>query len=115
MRISDWSSDLCSSDLAGDMPRAESATSAVSGQPCRPASRRRAAYRPGKPSDRAVHAVRVCRVGLCIGFRQADPAESHHEALSDGAWYIIVRHRGGLLFRSEEHTSELQSLMRISY
>src|SRR3546814_19209727 len=80
------------------MPRAESATSAVSGQPCRPASRRRAAYRPGKPFDRAVHAVRVCRVGLCIGFRQADPAESHHEALSDGAWYIIVRHRG----RSEE-------------
>src|SRR3546814_7264531 len=36
---------------AGDMPRAESATSAVSSQPCRPASRRRAAYRPGKRSE----------------------------------------------------------------
>src|SRR3546814_16611088 len=48
---------------AGDMPRAESATSAVSGQPCRPASRRSPAYRPGKPFARAVHAVRVCRVG----------------------------------------------------
>src|SRR3546814_6809304 len=33
-----------------------------------------------------------------------------------GRWSVeLVRQRGGPPFRSEEHTSELQSLMRISY
>src|SRR3546814_9979462 len=70
MRISDWSSDVCSSDLAstGIPPSSILTTS--------PPSPRRSRRRPGQSSSRA--------------------------SLIPAA-------------RSEEHTSELQSLMRISY
>src|SRR3546814_1595033 len=50
---------------------------------------------------------------LAAGNRSIDPP--HGEALAEGC---LVGHVGDLqqqLLRSEEHTSELQSLMRISY
>src|SRR3546814_1288007 len=73
MRISDWSSDVCSSDL-----RRETRRSARSGG-CRPAT---TAAASAAPADRSRSPCRDTR-----------------------------RSR----WRSEEHTSELQSLMRISY
>src|SRR3546814_814517 len=86
MRISDWSSDVCSSDL-GDLE----------------------AIRP---------AVDL-RIGI-IG-EQADPADAGipivAEQRRDGG-RPFLRHVAviGLdVERSDEHTSELQSLMRISY
>src|SRR3546814_1293562 len=82
MRISDWSSDVCSSDLGGRGPL--------------PQSRRRFAtgFRntPRRLLPRA-RPQRGCR-SVC-----------HRTSCTDG--------RGAR--RSEEHTSELQSLMRISY
>src|SRR3546814_5754994 len=53
----------------------------------------------------------------------ANARVSHHdfdfsdaiEALDFAPELIIIRDRDGRLVRSEEHTSELQSLMRISY
>src|SRR3546814_6717835 len=87
MRISDWSSDVCSSDLAGanrgrGRPPRQAAVPPLGGEP-----------RAGVEAD--------CPAGtLRRRHRQRDP----RQALSgrgDG--------------RSEEHTSELQSLMRISY
>src|SRR3546814_5089059 len=85
MRISDWSSDVCSSDLY-----------AVS---------RRFHWRvPGR-----------------------EPRADVHAAAPEAAQVLRPRHRGrhcaagsdpgrhGASLRSEEHTSELQSLMRISY
>src|SRR3546814_2158213 len=88
MRISDWSSDVCSSDLLEAVwllaPLA----------------------RVGAAAD-TVHGERERGVRF-----PADRAEAHRaggETLHDLA-------RGlHLLDRSEEHTSELQSLMRISY
>src|SRR3546814_2332335 len=72
MRISDWSSDVCSSDLLWPDRR----TQAVARDPRR-----------------------------LQGF--ADPQQRLHRH---------ARQRGaGQRLRSEEHTSELQSLMRISY
>src|SRR3546814_7506250 len=68
MRISDWSSDVCSSDLAGAAGRRGRAFATLFPPPV-------------QGSDRGL-ARRLC------------PAAAH---------------------RSEEHTSELQSLMRISY
>src|SRR3546814_7348092 len=100
MRISDWSSDVCSSDLRD-----------ISFHPWRkPCSRlidhgqiegrRRAAHRPSPGHARPIGAQKN-RFGLAIAV-------------------VDIKTRSGLpkidhLGRSGEHTSELQSLMRISY
>src|SRR3546814_2574000 len=95
MRISDWSSDVCSSDLLGGgcdrargRCRARLAAWPVHAHPCR--SRDARAQPAGVAGGDAVP-------------RRADRGE---DGRADGG-------RGGP--RSEEHTSELQSLMRISY
>src|SRR3546814_2036371 len=90
MRISDWSSDVCSSDLSG--PRWLAAPRRIAH-----ASAARPGMQPGQQCD------------------------------NSNAWWL-TRHESancrndrerwcspGVKDRSEEHTSELQSLMRISY
>src|SRR3546814_2849591 len=86
MRISDWSSDVCSSDLPGDVgARGGAALCADAG------GSERLLSGVGQPDDRGARAR-----GLDLGGRS--------------------RRSGALAaLRSEEHTSELQSLMRISY
>src|SRR3546814_2685224 len=86
MRISDWSSDVCSSDLGFDRPIANIGR-----------------------GDRHQR-----RMDGAAGARHHDATESadrqqHHKAAPQ------ARDRGWAIGRSEEHTSELQSLMRISY
>src|SRR3546814_10256682 len=89
MRISDWSSDVCSSDLAriaraaGDDEEVEGARDSRG----RADAHRAAAVR--EPRDQRRRRLRR-RVAAGLG-------------------------RRGRRRRSEEHTSELQSLMRISY
>src|SRR3546814_10078511 len=100
MRISDWSSDVCSSDLL-DQPRAGRA------RPAR-ATRRRCRPRRARPGgdDARTH-------GASAGRRAAAAALRARRQRGD-----LVGQPGELnitLIRSEEHTSELQSLMRISY
>src|SRR3546814_5786962 len=88
MRISDWSSDVCSSDLA--------------------AARREPASRRG---GRADHARRRRDQVL-------DGAELVSRRRARQGRHLQLRHQARRLpraQRSEEHTSELQSLMRISY
>src|SRR3546814_7970472 len=82
MRISDWSSDVCSSDL--ECPRS-----------CAHVSQ---AFRRPQPDETCRLPPRAfARAGiLCLPVN-------------------IVLQTEGELKRSEEHTSELQSLMRISY
>src|SRR3546814_5229066 len=83
MRISDWSSDVCSSDLEVGDARAGGR---VGGEELR---------RP-----------------LAAGRLEVAPQ-------LDGAARIVAglghQHQADVVGRSEEHTSELQSLMRISY
>src|SRR3546814_1612672 len=90
MRISDWSSDVCSSDLRDNLGSA---------RPCIWVSLR--------PSD--------APPGIALQTVTADPAEG--EALTEPGTDIIeaVPMPQAIQARSEEHTSELQSLMRISY
>src|SRR3546814_5021336 len=98
MRISDWSSDVCSSDLgisADNQPYL--ALDYVDGEPITDWCRTRALDVPA--------CVRL--------FMQVCEAVSHAHA-------NLIVHRdlkpsNILVTRSEEHTSELQSLMRISY
>src|SRR3546814_4125095 len=107
MRISDWSSDVCSSDLFG-----------VSGQPA-------ARYNPldrldPESLDLAEDAMTLADALVHDSAGQGGEAHWNEEAkalIAGLILYAVVHedreHR--TLARSEEHTSELQSLMRISY
>src|SRR3546814_10739673 len=95
MRISDWSSDVCSSDLAAVRlpgPRRES-----------PSDRRRRT-RPAL-GCRGLRRVRKAPLALAAAGTGRDRAGPARQA----------PRRRARDPRSEEHTSELQSLMRISY
>src|SRR3546814_1796947 len=86
MRISDWSSDVCSSDLWG-LP----------------------------------FSAPICGAKLVLPADKMDGKDLHELIEAEGVtftcgvptiWTMYLAH---LERRSEEHTSELQSLMRISY
>src|SRR3546814_8577432 len=118
MRISDWSSDVCSSDLVLTH-RATEADGPPDG-----------VEDEGHPQlqEGALHAWRDQiderlvaaagghrRIQEAHGCRRLGGEEGGGEhgvvVLVEG----LVGERGGAADRSEEHTSELQSLMRISY
>src|SRR3546814_5923806 len=119
MRISDWSSDVCSSDLrlAGP-PRASrrappQAPPPVS-SPSRPPPCRSAAL--GFPSSAAA----LLRAALPTGVEPLAPGLRDRLSLTGGSRPACgaapaLLSEARLPPRSEEHTSELQSLMRISY
>src|SRR3546814_6855441 len=110
MRISDWSSDVCSSDLMSGLFRPSSGEILLHGNPIH-----------------GLDARAINRLGIARSFQITNifPGLSVFENLRLG---IMRRH--GLEYnfwkrisgahkvkqetRSEEHTSELQSLMRIS-
>src|SRR3546814_6247824 len=106
MRISDWSSDVCSSDLPtpGAVDRIDQVALVV-----------------------RLDVLELEAVGLGDGAgalhvvvergRAVDGGLAIAEQVQVGAVQQEDRagHRGPLGFRSEEHTSELQSPMRISY
>src|SRR3546814_9159893 len=93
MRISDWSSDVCSSDLQGGRAMNDFLNQLVFG------------WYP-------YLAVTVLVVGSILRF---DAAQYSWRAQSSQFLRRKQMILGSNLFRSEEHTSELQSLMRISY
>src|SRR3546814_4193339 len=112
MRISDWSSDVCSSDLArrrnARMQRiaADDRGRGVApfGQPVA-VDQHFAGLEPQR-LDRASHREEG-------RLQDVDPVDLLDARLADAP--AAARLDQGLQFRSEEHTSELQSLMRISY
>src|SRR3546814_2414291 len=105
MRISDWSSDVCSSDLVLQRRRLGGELHGPGGASGR---------RTGDPAlGRGPAAVLRClRAGECPArpdqsTRCTSPSSPTPGILRSTAWSAPSR--------SEEHTSELQSLMRISY
>src|SRR3546814_4441241 len=97
MRISDWSSDVCSSDL------------------CLPAGKHGSeAFRPvrsiGDEDGGNVESVELWAIGRV---RDDKSGRACGKTRLDRLGTEGGEHR--LVDRSEEHTSELQSLMRISY
>src|SRR3546814_10331973 len=121
MRISDWSSDVCSSDLevlsldsVGDgviqgagvrvVLRADAGTEQISALADRVGAQLKAV------PDQAMSVTRMPSVVFATliflhRVHAVDRVCGHHRA----------HRRGSGTVRSEEHTSELQSLMRISY
>src|SRR3546814_2384454 len=110
MRISDWSSDVCSSDLLGQ-PRRGGA-SRDGWLPRRSAAALRLS-RERPHAGPAGNGGRLIRRPTILFFRPV------LQACSSGLSVRPVRQAGKetdtLPSRSEEHTSELQSLMRIPY
>src|SRR3546814_8028120 len=118
MRISDWSSDVCSSDLAaaaagGRDGEAHLVVDIHEGH-------RPGGVGAGAGDERAARAqggelVADAAAGLEREPGLVDLFQDAVHRVGDGARDGAVDRAGGRLVRSEEHTSELQSLMRISY
>src|SRR3546814_6365412 len=96
MRISDWSSDVCSSDLP---PRPQALREHAAG--------RRELVRHPDPGV-ALHRLPARQPAG----RKPQPRQPRGIAQPQHADQLARRRA---VLRSEEHTSELQSLMRISY
>src|SRR3546814_9989225 len=157
MRISDWSSDVCSSDLIGvlvattvievgvDVPAAslmivehaenfglaqlhqlrgrvgrgtaKSVCLLLRSQSLSETARDRLALMR-ETNDGFVIAEKDLELrggGELLGLKQSGDADTRLATPEQLVWLLPVAHDDARLFRSEEHTSELQSLMRISY
>src|SRR3546814_1425883 len=118
MRISDWSSDVCSSDLKRvflmlDSLYERSRRRQPSGGPPERIGR----SRQNRHWTKVLWAVRKCRSRRWLRVLTPTPDPLRCENRCDWSRGRVrpagVRPDGSA--RSEEHTSELQSLMRISY
>src|SRR3546814_8840409 len=118
MRISDWSSDVCSSDLAFvdlldpledhlDHLRREAGRRLVE------------QHQPGVEHERAAHRhhlpLAARHLAGALTAPLLEPREKRVYPLLARFDLAAAEHEGPHLERSEEHTSELQSLMRLSY
>src|SRR3546814_7668706 len=106
MRISDWSSDVCSSDLDG--------LDALAGDP----GQAKQLGAPGILADRLPQRGLLLLAGLGVQrvhLVEGDDLGLFGEAAAVGLQLPADGSVGSPNVRSEEHTSELQSLMRNSY
>src|SRR3546814_5143421 len=117
MRISDWMSDVCSSDLLNFCRLDTHSVAAGKSLEMQPHGRRErriddrktqsasGSLRPRGPGERLQHR-------LAHAVRQAGARVLHTKTRTIRIHHHLAACRA---IRSEEHTSELQSLMRISY
>src|SRR3546814_6388341 len=118
MRISDWSSDVCSSDLLQECaffrPRFDQRHRHVRPHDRDHQSRKARTRAKVKPIERPARRMvqKLCGIEEMAGpqMRQRGGTHKVHPRLPFHEKRSIVREP-----RSEEHTSELQSLMRSSY
>src|SRR3546814_8975451 len=115
MRISDWSSDVCSSDLlqigtaegmalpGGEVPEGHSVFTAF----FRLKLVDRTGETKGRQPARNGVGFQECAVDL---FRPGGENPVQFDSIGHG--HLLSRGYAGCATRSEEHTSELQSLMR---
>src|SRR3546814_1995515 len=136
MRISDWSSDVCSSDLKrtrtsttlrSPAPEAGASTNsaiwargrsgrlAVGGVVCQPRSTAAPAFCCAAADSCRGGILAPCPVGRFAAWERGWRPRARRERI--GLRARIMQNLDGqfITVRSEEHTSELQSLMRISY
>src|SRR3546814_10018527 len=130
MRISDWSSDVCSSDLAGLLflrlhPRFHAApdeqlrsirTRHLRDRAADEHHRRRALYQreEDERSEQLFHRHRLW-IGTALHRQPQSESGNDHRHARRREIQQRLAHGDHRPPRSEEHTSELQSLMRITY
>src|SRR3546814_7622871 len=119
MRISDWSSDVCSSDLHNVEKVAEANFESLYGGDWRAITYRNKAVgtetlalvkgriTPDKPTLVRMHTLSI--------FSDSLGEVSERSGMLQGAMRADIAPRQASTPRSEEHTSELQSLMRNAY
>src|SRR3546814_6242172 len=123
MRISDWSSDVCSSDLVGRFDRDEIGIGfarrrlgeqgfAGAGRAIEQEALRRPDAQPAKRFGMLERQFDALDHLVARRVEAADVAPARLRRLDH---HFAHGRRLDALQRSEEHTSELQSLMRISY
>src|SRR3546814_1575371 len=109
MRIIDWSSDVCSSDL-GDQQRIGLVAELLAGD---------ALDMGDAVRDFRLQAFGIdAAIGIIAGAHLRRDGETGGHGQADGGHAVQIGALAAqeiLVARSEEHTSELQSLMRISY
>src|SRR3546814_6569461 len=108
MRISDWSSDVCSSDL-----RCPCRVSPVTNEKENRMHIKlfRALKAANLSDDAAAEVVEAIEEYIAVKVQEAN--KGIESKLTAQTW--VIGSVGFVLARSEEHTSELQSLMSISY
>src|SRR3546814_9651759 len=118
MRISDWSSDVCSSDLS-DMAaellrfaRSRNVTRIVLGRPRR---RHWAAFFRENVAQRLLRKAEAFEVTIVSPTAEEEKGQRIGPEAGDVLGFRIAASHRQQNGRSEEHTSELQSLVRISY
>src|SRR3546814_2422821 len=118
MRISDWSSDVCSSDLH----QAGRGLAQRLGRGAPAAVQRGGQFGAQVAVERASGALRNDEMGVVEQLAPAVPVRQANEAVGADqqrdrrvAAEFRAQFQQRVDARSEEHTSELQSLMRISY
>src|SRR3546814_1113936 len=128
MRSSDWSSDVCSSDLRTPAaPRRQAGCRCNRTRTCARGSNACVRSRASSPRRSPIRSTRIPRAtcpsgGTRLSWERLRPraraVEIIQRHLQQRAQADVerglVEHELGRV-RSEEHTSELQSLMRISY
>src|SRR3546814_996126 len=107
MRISDWSSDVCSSDLLGGKREARQALGTAEVLRQRNLAESARLEVASRTTARYI-AVAAAQQRLEFARERVKLAERARAEVD--RWVTAARNP-----RSEEHTSELQSLMRISY
>src|SRR3546814_1594793 len=135
MRISDWSSDVCSSDLmmlrtctvqvnldfASESDMVKKFRVSLALQPVATALFANSPFTEGMPNGFLSYRSHIWtdtdpdRCGILpFVFEDGMGFERYVDHVLDVPMYFVYRD-GKYIDRSEEHTSELQSLMRISY
>src|SRR3546814_8913567 len=113
MRISDWSSDVCSSDLTATLPPALFLQTATPHHHLMAPAPITSKNEPRPHNPRANDHPAARRTAQRLRRRLDPPGRAAVLALADAIQHQRQLHLAPR--RSEEHTSELQSLMRISY
>src|SRR3546814_9639121 len=127
MRISDWSSDVCSSDLTQRTQDYRVAVDCEKPYGFFPVAAMGYLNTSNSASSRRIFDIDTSTAMAGIGYSTASLGEiratfqyerfrrpNADEAIA-GLRDRAEHYRAGILFRSDEYTSELQSLMRISY
>src|SRR3546814_1526461 len=105
MRISDWSSDVCSSDLVGSSLLSVVVAYLIAGVV------QRLMHRLRSDAEAKLHALPLSHIDQQARGDLLSRVTNDLDNLAQSLQQTMSQ----MLTRSEEHTSDLQSLMRISY